>query len=56
MTPYGRTLKTAGKLNPKYPGGISHQTRLLRAEGRRIIGSGNRYLVADYQSKLARLP
>src|SRR3984957_20853224 len=33
ITPYWRTLKCAGGLNPKYPGGIAAQARRLRAEG-----------------------
>jgi alkylated DNA nucleotide flippase Atl1 len=35
-TPWWRTLKTGGELNPKYPGGIPNQTRLLKAEGHLI--------------------
>lgn len=29
-TPYWRTLKTRGELNPKYPGGIENQAKLLK--------------------------
>ena len=33
ITPYWRTLKSGGKLNEKYPGGIEAQAAHLRAEG-----------------------
>lgn len=37
ITPYWRTLKVGGELNPKYPGGIEAQKRLLESEGHRIV-------------------
>jgi hypothetical protein len=37
ITPYWRTLKTGGALNPKYPGGIEGQRARLRSEGHTII-------------------
>ncbi|MFC1905244.1 hypothetical protein ACFLXL_00360, partial [Chloroflexota bacterium] len=33
ITPYWRTLKSGGELNPKYPGGIEAQRARLEAEG-----------------------
>ncbi len=33
ITPYWRTLKSTGELNPKYPGGVAAQAAHLRAEG-----------------------
>ena len=33
ITPYWRTLKSGGELNPKYPGGIEAQRSHLEAEG-----------------------
>lgn len=43
ITPWWRTLKTSGELNPKYPGGTATQARLLRAEGHRITrGKGSK--------------
>ncbi len=33
ITPYWRTLKTGGELNPKYPGGVEAQCARLEAEG-----------------------
>jgi hypothetical protein len=52
VTPYWRTLKTGGELNPKYPGGIAGLTKKLEAEGHRVIQKGSRALVADYQRAL----
>jgi hypothetical protein len=48
ITPYWRTLKTGGELNPKYPGGIKNLRTRLTAEGHRIIKKGPRYFVADF--------
>ena len=42
VTPWWRTLKTGGELNPKYPGGIDRQCALLEAEGHRIVRKGAR--------------
>jgi alkylated DNA nucleotide flippase Atl1 len=36
ITPYWRTLKVGGELNPKYPGGINAQAERLREEGHTI--------------------
>ena len=55
VTPYWRTLKTDGELNPKYPGGVEALRKLLRAEGHEIVVKGKRYLVAGYDKVLARL-
>ncbi len=53
VTPYWRTLKSGGELNPKYPGGIEHQKALLESEGHRVVRKGkNKFVVQDYQSKL----
>jgi len=51
ITPYWRTLKTWGELNPKYPGGIEEQKKRLEAEGHRVIIKGNKYLVENYQER-----
>jgi hypothetical protein len=50
ITPYWRTLKSGGELNPKYPGGIKNLRQRLAAEGHRIVKKGNRYFVAEYES------
>jgi hypothetical protein len=53
VTPYWRTLKTGGELNPKYPGGIAALRKKLKAEGHRVVAKGKRFLVADYEKALA---
>jgi alkylated DNA nucleotide flippase Atl1 len=52
VTPYWRTLKNGGELNPKYPGGVEAVAKRLRAEGHQIVKKGKRLLVADYQKVL----
>ena len=57
-TPYWRTLKTKGELNPKYPGGIEAQKEKLEAEGHTIIQKGRsniKYFVKDYEEFLFEL-
>lgn len=54
-TPYWRTLKAGGELNPRYPGGIRSQKEKLEAEGHTIIQKGRKnikYFVKDYQDFL----
>lgn len=51
-TPYWRTLKSTGEINPKYPGGAEAVAALLESEGHRIIQKGNRYFVAEHQTHL----
>ncbi len=41
-TPYWRTLKSGGELNPKYPGGVDRQKDLLVAEGHTIASKGRK--------------
>jgi hypothetical protein len=52
ITPFWRTLKTGGEINPKYPGGVDGLARRLRAEGHKTIAKGKRVLVADFEKKL----
>jgi hypothetical protein len=52
ITPYWRTLKTGGELNPKYPGGIERLKERLEAEGHQVVARGKRFLVAGYQESL----
>jgi len=54
VTPYWRTLKTGGEINPKYPGGIADQRRRLESEGHRVIRKGESYFVEDYETHLIR--
>lgn len=52
LTPYWRTLKVNGELNPKYPGGVEVQKKKLEEEGHTIIQKGRthiRYYVKDYE-------
>lgn len=55
ITPYWRTLKKDGELNPKYPGGQEKQKELLEAEGHSVIAKGKkniRYFVDGFENKL----
>jgi hypothetical protein len=54
-TPYWRTLKTGGELNPKYPGGVAALKKRLKAEGHRVVAKGKRLVVADYEKRLWKL-
>ncbi|NOS69087.1 MAG: hypothetical protein HOP33_04070 [Verrucomicrobia bacterium] len=47
ITPYWRTLKSGGELNPKYPGGVAALRKLLRAEGHKIVQRGKKVFVKD---------
>lgn len=51
-TPYWRTLKANGELNPKYPGGIEAQRLLLEAEGHTVVQKGSRCFVKEYEAAL----
>ena len=52
ITPFWRTLKIGGEINPKYPGGTEAGAKRLRAEGHKIVAKGKRLLVADFEKKL----
>ncbi|MDH3459335.1 MAG: MGMT family protein [Gemmatimonadota bacterium] len=52
VTPYWRTLKTGGEVNPKYPGGLQDQRERLEAEGHRVDMRGRRMVVRDYERSL----
>lgn len=57
-TPYWRTLKANGELNPKYPGGVEAQKAKLEAEGHTVVRRGRknfRYYVQDYEKSLVAL-
>ena len=54
-TPYWRTLKANGELNPKYPGGAEAQRAKLETEGHTVVTKGRtniRYFVKDYEKTL----
>jgi hypothetical protein len=52
VTPYWRTLKSGGELNPKYPGGVVALRRKLAAEGHAFVKKGSRTLVRDLDAVL----
>jgi len=52
VTPYWRTLRSGGELNPKYPGGIAGLQKRLEAEGHKIIQKGKRYFVESFEKTL----
>ncbi len=55
VTPYWRTLKSGGELNPKYPGGVSELKRRLEAEGHRVQKKGKRFVVEAHERKVMAL-
>ena len=52
ITPYWRTLKSGGELNPKYPGGVARVAKQLKGEGHRVVRKGKRRFVAGYERAL----
>ncbi|MDU5512231.1 MGMT family protein [Enterococcus gilvus] len=42
QTPYRRTIKANGEINPKFSGGIEKQREMLEAEGYRVIHRGRK--------------
>ncbi|HEY1172642.1 MAG TPA: hypothetical protein VGH19_14835 [Verrucomicrobiae bacterium] len=54
VTPYWRTLKVGGELNPKYPGGIENLRQRLEGEGHKVIQKGKKFLVEDYQKAMVQ--
>jgi hypothetical protein len=42
-------------LSEKYPGGAAAQKARLEAEGHAVSAKGKKYVVADYEKRLARL-
>lgn len=55
QTPWWRTLKANGELNPKYPGGAEAQKEKLEAEGHTVLQKGRtnkKYVVKDYEKAL----
>lgn len=55
ITPYWRTLKMDGELNPRYPGGIEGQKARLESEGHLIIRKGKKHIVQNYECSLVVL-
>jgi len=52
VTPFWRTLKSNGELNPKYPGGIDFQADRLEKEGFEIDRSCKIPKVTDFEKYL----
>jgi hypothetical protein len=52
ITPYWRTLKSRGELNPKYPGGLANLKARLEAEGHTLIQKGKRVFAKDFEHAL----
>ncbi len=55
ITPYWRTLKVGGTLNPKYPGGVEGQAARLEEEGHGIDRRRKTPRVEDYEKKLVEV-
>ena len=55
ITPYWRTLKLGGEINPKYPGGADSIAELLKGEGHKVIRKGKKYIVEDFEKSLQKL-
>lgn len=54
VTPYWRTLKSSGELNPKFPGGVENLKARLEAEGHSVVAKGKRLVVEDFEKSLVR--
>jgi hypothetical protein len=54
-TPFWRTLKSGGELNPKYPGGVAGLKKRLVAEGHKIQAKGKRLVVEGFDRRLAKI-
>lgn len=55
ITPYWRTLKAKGELNPKYPGGVENHKARLESEGHTVIQKRKRFFVAEFEKSVAKL-
>jgi hypothetical protein len=57
LTPFWRTIKSSGYLNPQYPGGLEDHTYRLESEGFIIIpGKGSKLpKVKDYQKYIQKI-
>ena len=56
ITPYWRTLKSDGEINPKYPGGVQKQIEMLEAEGHTILPKGKKkFVVQDFEKFLIKI-
>jgi alkylated DNA nucleotide flippase Atl1 len=51
ITPYWRVVRDNGELNPKFPGGVSLQTRYLRAEGFTLVRDRKKPIVKEFAER-----
>jgi len=56
ITPYLRVISSEGRLNPKYPGGLARQRRMLSAEGHKVLRATGKKApaIADFETALVR--
>ncbi len=54
-TPFWRTLKEDGVINPKYPGGAEAQKKILEKEGHKVVKKGKDHVVVDFEKYLYAL-
>lgn len=56
VTPYWRVISSEGRLNPKFPGGVAGQKRMLAGEGHKIEKSSGKKppAVARYEQALVK--
>jgi hypothetical protein len=54
VTPFWRTLKSNGELNPKYPGGVEFQSDQLKEEGFEIDSSTKVPRVKEFEKYLVK--
>jgi hypothetical protein len=56
VTPYWRVISSNGRLNPKFPGGIVQQKRMLSGEGHKVLRASGKKApaVADFERALVR--
>jgi len=55
ITPYWRTLKEGGEINPKYPGGVEAQKEFLEKEGHKVVQKGKKFVVEDFEKSLIKI-
>jgi hypothetical protein len=55
ITPWWRTIKSDGSLNPKFPGEGELQAGLLKTEGHSIVAKGHKLKVENYESALVQV-
>jgi hypothetical protein len=51
ITPFWRTLKSGGELNPKYPGGIEALRERILNEGHQVVERKKRWFVPEFEQR-----